>query len=144
MFLHLSVSQFTGGSTWTGTPLPGRYTPPGRYPNFPAGTPSAWAGTHPPGQVHPSPAGIHPRAGTPLISRYTPLGQVHAPLAGTPPPAVHAGRYGKQAGGTHPTGMHSCASCCYLTLSKYVHEQQVQRNPTNRTDHHCWSAIENV
>ena len=22
-----------------------------------------------------------------------------------PPPAVHAGRYGKQAGGTHPTGM---------------------------------------
>ena len=25
-----------------------------------------------------------------------------------PPPAVHAGRYGQQAGGTHPTGMHTC------------------------------------
>ena len=29
--------------------------------------------------------------------------------AGIPPPgAVYAGRYGQQAGGTHPTGMHSC------------------------------------
>ena len=27
----------------------------------------------------------------------------HPPLG-----AVHAGRYGQQAGGTHPTGMHSC------------------------------------
>ena len=25
-----------------------------------------------------------------------------------PPGAVHAGRYGQQAGGTHPTGMYSC------------------------------------
>ena len=25
-----------------------------------------------------------------------------------PPQTVHAGRYGQQAGGTHPTGMHSC------------------------------------
>ena len=24
------------------------------------------------------------------------------------PPTVHAGRYGQQAGGTHPTGMHTC------------------------------------
>ena len=32
----------------------------------------------------------------------TPLGP------GTPPGAVHAGRYGQQAGGTHITGMHSC------------------------------------
>ena len=47
----------------------------------------------PPGQVP-------PRAGTPPR-------QVH-PRAGTPPGAVHAGRYGQQAGGTHPTGMHSC------------------------------------
>ena len=33
------------------------------------------------------------------------------PEAGTPPPgpeAVHAGRYGQQAGSTHPTGMQSC------------------------------------
>ena len=40
-----------------------------------------------PGQV--------PQAGTPP-GRYTPRG------------AVHVGRYGQQAGGTHPTGMHSC------------------------------------
>ena len=25
-----------------------------------------------------------------------------------PPGAVHAGRYGQQAGGTHTTGMHTC------------------------------------
>ena len=28
-----------------------------------------------------------------------------------PPCAVHAGRYGQQAGGTHPTGMHTCYIC---------------------------------
>ena len=44
-------------------------------------------------QVHP------PGPGTPPWTRYTPPDQVH------PPGAV---RYGKQAGGTHPTGMHSC------------------------------------
>ena len=27
-----------------------------------------------------------------------------------PPCTVHAGRYGQQAGGTHPTGMHTCFS----------------------------------
>ena len=27
-----------------------------------------------------------------------------------PPGAVHAGRYGQPAGGTHPTGMHTCLS----------------------------------
>ena len=38
--------------------------------------------------------------------------------AGIPPPrdqappcAVHAGRYGQQAGGMHPTGMQSCSHC---------------------------------
>ena len=37
----------------------------------------------------------------------TPRRQI--PLRQTPPPprAAHAGRYGQQAGGTHPTGMHS-------------------------------------
>ena len=28
--------------------------------------------------------------------------------ADKPPRAVHAGKYGQQAGGTHPTGMHTC------------------------------------
>ena len=45
----------------------------------------------------PPPRSRPPRAGTPLG-------------ADTPPPlgAVYAGRYGQQAGGTHPTGMHTC------------------------------------
>ena len=38
----------------------------------------------------------------------TPPGRRH-PGANTPPShVVHAGRYGQQAGGTHPTGMHTC------------------------------------
>ena len=40
------------------------------------------------------PWGQTPREQTPPRSRH--------------PPAVHAGRYGQQAGGTHPTGMHTC------------------------------------
>ena len=38
----------------------------------------------------------------------TPLGTVACPGTRQPPGAVHAGRYGKQAGGKHPTGVHSC------------------------------------
>ena len=45
-------------------------------------------------------AGTPPREGSPWAG--TPPGQV------PPPGAVHAARYGQQAGGTHPTGMHSC------------------------------------
>ena len=45
------------------------------------------------------PGQVSPRPGTPL-GPGTPL----------PPTAVHAGRYGQQAGSTHPTGMHSCAN----------------------------------
>ena len=56
---------------------------------------STWAGTLPPGP------------GTPQ-TRYTPPGTRYPPKPGTPPLAVHAGRYRQQAGGTHPTGMHSC------------------------------------
>ena len=48
--------------------------------------------------------GYTPWAGTPN----PPPGPGTPPWAGTPPRAVHAGRYGQQAGGTHPTGMHSC------------------------------------
>ena len=45
-------------------------------------------GRHPPGSRHPP--------------RSRPTGKQ------TPPGAVHAARYGQQAGGTHPTGMHTC------------------------------------
>ena len=36
-----------------------------------------------------------------------PLDQKHPPGPGRPPGTVHAGRYGQQVGGTHPTGMQS-------------------------------------
>ena len=54
-------------------------------------------------------------AGTPPGTRYTPLGLGTPPRPGNPPgpgtpprPGTPPGRYGQQAGGTHPTGMHSC------------------------------------
>ena len=83
MFLHLFVILF-GGS--------GRHPPPG------ADTPLADT----------------PRKQTPLPGQTpswvdtTPLGADIPPRADTPPYTVHAGRYGQQAGGTHPTGMHTC------------------------------------
>ena len=50
---------------------------------------------------------LGPEAGTPppRDQRQAPL-----PLDQAPPSAVHAGRYGQQAGGRHPTGMQSCYS----------------------------------
>ena len=88
MFLHVTVCPQGGGSTWAGTPLAG--TPP-------------WQ-VHPPGRYTPSGQVPSPLAGTPP-GRYTP----QANTTPTPSPGVvHAGRYGQQACGTHPTGMHSC------------------------------------
>ena len=54
------------------------------------------------GYTHPHPLGADtpPGADTP--------GNRHTPGADTPPCTVHAGRYEQQAGGTHPTGMHTC------------------------------------
>ena len=46
-------------------------------------------------------AGIHPPR-----SRHPPRKQTPAP--GSRHCAVHTRRYGQQAGGTHPTGMHTC------------------------------------
>ena len=133
MFLHLSVILFTGGSTWAGTPgqvhPPGRYTPQQVHPHpHPLGRYTPWAGTSqagtPPGQVHPLGRYTPPWAGTPPgkytpPGRYTPrvgiplgrytLQQVNPPpRAGTPSPRQCMLGYGQQAGGTHPTGMHSC------------------------------------
>ena len=42
-----------------------------------------------------------PRADTPQKQNY-------------PPCAVHAGRYGQQVSGTHPTGMHTCMKLIFL------------------------------
>ena len=38
----------------------------------------------------------------------SPPGAYPLPGADTPQCTVHAGRYGQQASGTHPTGMHTC------------------------------------
>ena len=83
------------------------YTPSSRY--IPSRCPLG-AGT-PPGQVH-TPGQVHPLGRKTPSRAGTPPRQVH-PRACTPPGAVHAGRYGQQAGGTHPTGMHSCLLVCY-------------------------------
>ena len=129
MFLHLSFcSRGGGGSTWAGTSL-GKYTPT-RYTLLGSKPPRAGTspGRYTPRQMHPlsrytSPAGtpsprqVHPRAGTPPAGT-PPAGTPPAgtPPAGTPPGAVHAGRYGQQAGGTHPTGMQSCVKKYYILV----------------------------
>ena len=64
-------------------PLPGADTPQSR---------------HPPDQA--SPRTDTPQTRHPPWTRYPP--------EQTPPCPVHAGRYGQQAGGMHPTGMQSC------------------------------------
>ena len=75
-----------------------RYPPQTRYPPLGPGTPPGTRYT-PPGTRYPPPPGqVHPPPGT----RYTP------PRDQVPPPAPGPGRYGLYAGGTHPTGMHSC------------------------------------
>ena len=132
MFLHLSVSHSVHGGGYLGKYPLGRYTPwqvhplagtspgqvhpPGRY--TPMGRYTPWAGTllwqvHPlagipPGQVHPP-------------GRYTPLAR-YTPWVGTPPgrypPKQCMLGYDQQAGGTYPTGMHSC----YLKLLTQISE----------------------
>ena len=88
VFTGVCDSVHRGGEYLTRYPPPGaRYTPQTRY--------------------------------TPPGTRYTPQDQVHPPhRPGTPqtrytPPGP--GRYGLRAGGTHPTGMHSC---CFQFLTK--------------------------
>ena len=48
---------------------------------------------------------VPPRPGTPPGTRYTPRTSFTPPGPGTAP---RPWRYGLRAGGTHPTGMHSC------------------------------------
>ena len=49
-----------------------------------------------------------PGADTPLHSAGPEADPLRTRGSRIPPCAVHAGRYGQQAGGTHPTGMQSC------------------------------------
>ena len=67
----------------------------------------------PPGSRHPPPEltsphrSRHPPGVDPLRADTSPPGSRH-PLRADTPSAVHAGRYGQQAGSTHPTGMYTC------------------------------------
>ena len=94
IYTHVSVILFTGGGFsplhagihHPSSPGPGT-SPRDQAPPLPPGTQTPWEQT--------------PREQTPPWSR-------HLPGADTPHSAMHAGRYGQQAGGTHPTGMQSC------------------------------------
>ena len=47
-----------------------------------------------------------------MMGYHNPPDQAPPPPRSRPPPcAVHAGRYGQQADGMHPTGMQSCFFC---------------------------------
>ena len=100
MFLHVSVILFTGGwgvcpiACWDTSPLgPEAGTPWDQAPPR-AGTTRT---RHSPGTRY------HPGAGT-----LHPPGTRHPLELALPPSAVHAGIYGQQASGMHPTGMQSC------------------------------------
>ena len=85
---------------------PSADTPRSRHPPEPQSR-------HPPEQTAPSRANNAPKEKTPPEQTPpppradTPPQSRHPRRADTPPCAVHAGRYGQQAGGTHPTGMHT-------------------------------------
>ena len=83
-----------------------------------------WDTTHPPpGPPNPlqqtPPRSRHP-AGADIPQRRHPPDQ-ESPGPGTPC-AVHAGRYGQQAGGMHPTGMQSCS---LLILAFHIAQRQI-------------------
>ena len=58
---------------------------------------------------------------TPSVSHSVHRGVSASMHAGRHPPcAMHAGRYGQQVGGMHPTGMHTCSlSVCSTITAKY-------------------------
>ena len=81
MLLHLSVTLFTGVCPIACWDTPPRHTSPRQIP--PGQTPSLWADN-------------------------PPLGRQPPPPWQTSPHPPNTTGYGQQAGGTHPTGMHSC------------------------------------
>ena len=80
---------------------------------------SVHTGIHPPGSRH-SPKQASPGA--------------DPPGADTPPCAVHAGRYGQQAGGTHPTGMHTYFSILFFS---HLRKHGGGRRNTNKLRSKC-------
>ena len=61
---------------------------------------------------------VHRGGGLPQCMLGYPLGpgtsRSRHPLDQAPPRAMHAGRFGQQAGSMHPTGMQSCSSLIYI------------------------------
>ena len=107
------LGRCTPQTRYTHPPAPG--TPPGTRCTLGPGTPS--------NQVPPRTKWPPRTTGTrytPPRTRYTPKDQVHPPLGPgthsprtrytprTRYPSARPGKYGQQAGGTHPTGMHFC------------------------------------
>ena len=75
-----------------------------------------------------------PRSRPPL--EHTPPGADTPPEQAPPPCAVHAGRYGQQAGDMHPTGMHSCCwspqfywanEQCLMMISPFIYSNWYRR-----------------
>ena len=89
------------------------------------------SGQTPPRQTHPH-LGRHPLADTnPPPGQTLPLGRQppgqtppgQTALPGRHPPAQCMLGYGQQAGGTHPTGMHSCSTLVVLLLISCRHSR---------------------
>ena len=102
--VFLQVCLSTGGGV---AHMPTRYA-------CPLGTHAPYGDTCPPPR-HAQPLGMHalPPLGThvpPPLGMHTPGACTH-PLGMHPPPPADTMRCGQWAGGTHPTGMHSCLLC---------------------------------
>ena len=107
MFLHLCVILFTGGSAQhpPDADPPGWADPPGVRQTPWMQTPWGWA--DPPGCIHPGVGMIPldaypPGLGRPLSRGCRPPPQVEQIPPDADPP------YSQQAGGTHPSGKHTC------------------------------------
>ena len=123
----MSRILFTGGGV-PGQVPPGAGTPPGSGTRQDQVHP--WVGT-PPGRYTPQagtpPGPGTPQAGTPPRQVYPPWDQVHPPDQ-VHPQAVHAGRYGQQVGGTHPTGMQFLSLNVFTELGVECYHKKVKAN----------------
>ena len=81
---------------------------------------------------------------TPPWGADTPQGADTHPRSREPPGAVHVRRYGQQAGGTHPTGMHTCSkkSSMDKSVTSVLNETPINNSPGcsfPRASTKCWS-----
>ena len=120
IFLHVSVILFTGWGTWSGGGLVGGCGPRGGAWSGGSALRAVWSqGDAWSGRVW--------SRGVPGLGGSGPGGGgIPACTEADPPGAVHAGRYGQQAGGTHPAGMHSC----YILFD--VKSEEVERTCGSR------------